>query len=54
VRATKAAIRRGLELHVREAAHAEAFAQAETVATDDAREGIAALLAKRAPSFTGR
>jgi enoyl-CoA hydratase/carnithine racemase len=54
VRATKAAIRRGLDLHVREAAHAEAFAQAETVATDDAREGIAALLAKRAPSFTGR
>lgn len=54
VRATKAAIRRGLELHVREAARAEAFAQSETLATDDAREGIAALLAKRAPSFTGR
>jgi enoyl-CoA hydratase/carnithine racemase len=54
VRATKAAIRRGLELHVREAAHAEAFAQAETVATEDAREGIAALLAKRSPVFTGR
>ena len=53
VRATKAAIRRGLDLHVREAAHAEAFAQAETVATDDAREGIAALLAKRDPVFTG-
>jgi enoyl-CoA hydratase/carnithine racemase len=54
VRATKAAIRRGLELHVREAAHAEAYAQAETLATDDAREGIAALLAKRAPKFTGK
>ncbi|MGE5183683.1 MAG: enoyl-CoA hydratase/isomerase family protein [Acidobacteriota bacterium] len=54
VRATKAAIRRGLALHVREAAHLEAYAQAETIATDDAREGIAALLAKRAPSFTGR
>ena len=54
VRATKAAIRRGLALHVREAAHAEAYAQAETVATDDAREGIAALLAKRPPVFTGR
>jgi len=54
VRATKAAIRNGLALHVREAARAEAFAQAETVATDDAREGIAALLAKRAPVFTGR
>ncbi len=54
VRATKAAIRRGLELHVREAAHAEAYAQAETLVTDDAREGISALLAKRTPQFTGR
>jgi enoyl-CoA hydratase/carnithine racemase len=54
VRATKQAIRRGLDLHVREAALAEAFAQAETLVTDDAREGIAALLAKRPPSFTGR
>ena len=52
--ATKAAIRRGFELHVREAAHAEAYAQAETIVTDDAREGIAALLAKRPPQFTGR
>lgn len=54
VRATKLAIRRGLELHVRDAARAEAYAQAETVATADAREGIAALLAKRDPQFTGR
>jgi enoyl-CoA hydratase/carnithine racemase len=54
VRATKAAIRRGLELSVREAARAEAFAQAETLATDDCREGIAALLGKRTPQFTGR
>jgi enoyl-CoA hydratase/carnithine racemase len=54
VRATKAAIRRGLELHVREAARAEAFAQAETLATDDCKEGIAALLGKRTPQFTGR
>jgi enoyl-CoA hydratase/carnithine racemase len=54
VKATKAAIRRGLALHVREAAMAEAYAQAETIATDDAREGIAALLGKRAPVFTGR
>jgi enoyl-CoA hydratase/carnithine racemase len=54
VRATKAAIRRGLGLHVRDAAHAEAYAQAETLMTDDAREGIAALLAKRPPKFTGR
>ncbi|HEY3805907.1 MAG TPA: enoyl-CoA hydratase/isomerase family protein [Kofleriaceae bacterium] len=54
VRATKAAIRRGLQLAVREAADAEAYAQAETIATDDCREGIAALLAKRDPIFTGR
>jgi enoyl-CoA hydratase/carnithine racemase len=54
VRATKSLMRSGLALAVREAAHAEAYAQAETIATDDAREGIAALLAKRDPSFTGR
>jgi enoyl-CoA hydratase/carnithine racemase len=54
VRATKEAIRRGLGLHVREAARAEAYAQAATIATEDAREGIAALLAKRPPGFTGR
>ncbi|HET9620684.1 MAG TPA: enoyl-CoA hydratase/isomerase family protein [Kofleriaceae bacterium] len=54
VRATKRAIARGLELQIRDAARLEAFAQAETVATDDAREGIAALLAKRAPTFTGK
>jgi enoyl-CoA hydratase/carnithine racemase len=54
VRETKRAIRRGLQLAIREAAHAESYAQAETVATDDSREGIAALLDKRDPSFTGR
>jgi enoyl-CoA hydratase/carnithine racemase len=54
VRHTKAAIRRGLALTVREAAMAEAVAQAETIATDDAKEGIAALLEKRTPVFTGR
>lgn len=54
VRATKAAIRRGLQLHVREAAAAEGYAQAETLATEDAKIGVAALLAKQAPKFTGR
>jgi enoyl-CoA hydratase/carnithine racemase len=54
VRATKLAIRRGLELHVREAAQAEAVVQAESIMREDAREGIAALLEKRAPKFTGR
>jgi enoyl-CoA hydratase/carnithine racemase len=53
VRATKRAIQRGLELQIRDAARLEAFAQAETLATGDAREGIAALLAKRPPKFTG-
>ena len=54
VRHTKAAIRRGLALTVREAAREEAIAQAETLATADCAEGIAALLAKRPPVFTGR
>ena len=53
VRATKRAIQRGLDLQVRDAARLEAYAQAETVNTSDAREGIAALLAKRPPTFTG-
>ncbi len=54
VRATKAAIRAGLALTVREAAREEAKAQAMTIGTEDAKEGIAALLEKRTPQFTGR
>jgi len=54
VRATKAAIRRGLGLEVRAAARAEAHEQAASLAMADAREGMAALLAKRKPVFTGR
>jgi enoyl-CoA hydratase/carnithine racemase len=54
VRATKAAIRRGLALDIRAAARAEAHDQAKSLTTDDAREGMTALLAKRKPIFTGR
>lgn len=36
------------------AARAEAYAQAESLTTDDAKEGIAALLGKRKPQFHGR
>jgi enoyl-CoA hydratase/carnithine racemase len=54
VTATKAAIRRGLALTVREAARQEAVAQAITVESEDCREGVAALLEKRTPRFVGR
>jgi enoyl-CoA hydratase/carnithine racemase len=53
VRATKAALRGDLAAEIRAAAHAEAHQQAKSLTTDDAREGMAALLAKRKPKFTG-
>jgi enoyl-CoA hydratase/carnithine racemase/uncharacterized protein YndB with AHSA1/START domain len=54
VRATKAAIRRSATLDVRAAARAEAVDQAASLAMQDAREGMSALLEKRKPVFTGR
>lgn len=54
VRETKRSLYRGLGWDPRGAAYLEAFAQAESLATADAAEGIAALLGKRAPVFTGR
>ncbi len=53
VRMTKQLLRDGLGWEARRAARREAFAQADSVATDDAREGIAALLEKREPTFRG-
>lgn len=54
VRMTKKTFYRGLGWDIRGAAFTEAFAQAQSLATADAAEGIAALLAKREPKFTGR
>jgi enoyl-CoA hydratase len=53
VRLMKQSLYRGLAWDPRSAAHAEAFAQAATLATEDAREGIRALLEKREPAFRG-
>lgn len=54
VRMMKRSLYQGLGWDVRGAALAEAYAQAATVDTEDGREGMAALLEKRAPQFTGR
>lgn len=53
VRMTKRTLYQGLNWSPREAARIEAFAQASTLQTADAEEGVAALLAKREPSFRG-
>ena len=53
VRLTKRTLYHGLDWRPREAAWREAYDQAITVATRDAREGIDALLSKRTPEFTG-
>jgi enoyl-CoA hydratase/carnithine racemase len=54
VRMTKKTFYRGLGWDIRGAAFTEAFAQAQSLATADAAEGIDALLAKREPRFTGK
>jgi len=54
VRLMKRALYRGAGWDPRAAARAEAFAQAATMRSEDAREGIRALLEKREPRFTGR
>jgi enoyl-CoA hydratase/carnithine racemase len=53
VRASKALLREGLGWQVADHARREAVRQAETVATHDASEGVAALLERRTPSFRG-
>jgi enoyl-CoA hydratase/carnithine racemase len=54
VRLLKRSLYRGAGWDPRGAARAEAFAQAATMRSEDAREGIRALLEKREPRFTGR
>jgi len=54
VRLMKRSLYHGAGWDPRSAARAEAFAQAATIRSEDAREGIRALLEKREPRFTGR
>ncbi|MFP6663343.1 MAG: enoyl-CoA hydratase/isomerase family protein [Deltaproteobacteria bacterium] len=54
VRWTKQTIYQGLSWDPKTAARYEAHAQSRTFETEDFREGVAALLAKRKPEFKGR
>ena len=54
VRMIKRSVYRGLEWNAVAAAEIEAHCQSRTMETEDAREGIAALLEKRQPVFKGR
>lgn len=53
-RLTKRSLTQGLAWEPKVAAYREAYAQAVTVDTDDAKEGVRALLEKRDPEFRGR
>jgi enoyl-CoA hydratase/carnithine racemase len=54
VQQMKASIRRGLRWEIRQAALEEAGLQAASLGTQDAKEGVSAILEKREPEFTGR
>lgn len=54
VREMKASIRKGLGWEVREAALQEAHHQSASLTTEDAKEGLRAILEKREPEFHGR
>ncbi len=54
VQMVKKSVYRGIDHSLDDMLDFEAFHQAITLCTADAREGIAAVMEKRAPSFTGR
>ncbi|MDH3202747.1 MAG: enoyl-CoA hydratase/isomerase family protein [Myxococcales bacterium] len=54
VQTMKASIRRGLGWDIRQAAIEEAGFQAQSLNTEDAKEGISAVLQKREPEFRGK
>lgn len=54
VQLTRRSLLQGLTQVIRDAAYQEAYAQSSTLTTEDASEGIAALLEKRDPVFHGK